>query len=200
MHAPTSSGAEIRGAQGSRGTAGLSRGLEVGRRNTTPIDPQRSLAEDGVSDRGSFSAGMAMLTYVEFRSDLFPADPDEDETVNPGVYGRQLAMFLAGELRGLGFNCGQPFAEDWGWHIPVENEAFKLWIGCGNYAEYPDGFLCFIEPHMPVVRKLFAKIDTVPRVEALQKAMDTILSGQPLIRDKRWWTHAEFNNPRQSGG
>ena len=136
-----------------------------------------------------------MLTYVEFRSDLFPADPDEDEAVNPGVYGRRLALFLAGELRGEGFICGQPFAEDWGWCIPIENDGFKLWIGCGSYSEYPDGFLCFIEPHTPVIRKLFTKVDTRPRVEALQKAIDTVLSGRPLIRDKRWWTHEDFNNP-----
>jgi len=138
---------------------------------------------------------MNMLTYVEFRSDLFPAEPDEAELVNPGIHGRRLAHFLAAGLNGQGFACGAPFPEDWGWHIPVENEKFALWIGCANYAEYPDGFLCFIEPHKPVIRKLFTKTETRSRVESLQQAMDTVLSAQPEIRAKRWWTHEEFNNP-----
>ena len=43
-----------------------------------------------------------MLTHVEFQSELFPPDPDEDELVNPGVYGRRLAMFLAEKLRAMG--------------------------------------------------------------------------------------------------
>ena len=78
----------------------------------------------------------------------------------------------------------------------IRNDDFKLWIGCGNYEEYPDGFLCFIEPHEPVIRKLFKKIYTRARVEALQKAMDAVLAESVGIRDKKWWTHEEFNNAR----
>ena len=44
---------------------------------------------------------------------------------------------------------------------------YRLWIGCGNYEEYPDGFLCFIEPSKPFVRKWFRKIDTTDRLSAL---------------------------------
>lgn len=76
------------------------------------------------------------------------------------------------------------------------NEQFSLWIGCGNYEDYPDGFLCFIEPHTPFVRKLFRKIYTQERVGSLQRAVDKILSEAAGIRDKRWWTHDDFNNPR----
>ena len=28
-----------------------------------------------------------------------------------------------------------------------------MWIGCSRYQAYPDGFLCFIEPHESFVRK-----------------------------------------------
>ena len=69
-------------------------------------------------------------------------------------------------------------------------------VGCGNFEEYPDGFLCFIEPHTPVIRKLFKKIDTQSRVEALQKVMDAVLSESAGVREKKWWTHEEFNSPR----
>jgi len=41
----------------------------------------------------------------------------------------------------------------------MSHEKFRLWIGCGRYQEYPDGFLCFIEPHEPFVRKLLGVLD-----------------------------------------
>lgn len=136
-----------------------------------------------------------MLTHVEFRSDRFPTFEGEEKLVNPGLWGKRLADFLRDGLRGEGFEIGEPVAEDWGWLVPVLNEQFRLWIGCGRYQEYPDGFLCFIEPHKPIVRKFLSKVDTRERIAALQHAMDRILTEDAGIRAKRWWTHEEFNNP-----
>lgn len=137
-----------------------------------------------------------MKTHVEFRSDKFPAYEDGMETVNPGIYGRRLAEFLAAGLKAQGFEPGKMVAEDWGWYLPIKNNGFSLWIGCANYAEYPDGFLCFIEPHKPKIFRWFRWIDARPRIEALQQAMDLILSESAGIRDKKWWTFEEFNYPR----
>jgi hypothetical protein len=99
---------------------------------------------------------------------------------------------------GEGFEPGDLIAEDWGWMVPIKNEGFPLWIGCGNYDEHPEGFLCFIEPHTPVIRRFLKKIDTRARVETLQSALDRILSGHSGVRDKRWWTHEEFNQPQRA--
>jgi hypothetical protein len=79
--------------------------------------------------------------------------------------------------------------------IPIKNDAFPLRIGCENYDERPDGFLCFIEPPTPVICRFFKKIDTRARVETLQLTMDKILSGHSGVRDKRWGTHEEFHKP-----
>ena len=130
-----------------------------------------------------------------FRSDKFAAFDGEDRQVNPGMWGKGLAVFLRDNLRTEGFETEEPVPEDWGWVLPVRNERFHLWIGCGHYQEYPDGFLCFIEPHTAFVRPLLRKMDTRGRVEALQRAMDKILAETAGIRAKRWWTHEEFNNP-----
>jgi hypothetical protein len=136
-----------------------------------------------------------MLTHVEFRSDRFPAYEGEEEQVNPGLYGKRLAEFLRESLLTEGIKTGEPVAEDWGWVLPVANKKFDLWIGCGRYQEYPDGFLCFIEPHAPTIRKLLMNIETRPEVEALQKALDKVLAEPAGIRCKQWWTHTSFNNP-----
>jgi hypothetical protein len=129
-----------------------------------------------------------MRTHVEFRSDAFPAQPGEDDQVNPGRWGKSLADYLRAEFTARGFSGGDPYAEDWGWGVPIDNEGFPLWIGCGNYDEYPDGFLCFIEPSTPVIRKLFRKIETAAQVEAVAAALDAALSSHPGVHHLRWWT------------
>jgi hypothetical protein len=136
-----------------------------------------------------------MLTHVEFRSDKFPAYEGEEEQTNPDSWGKRLAEFLKVSLAAEGVETKGPFAEDWGWRVDVVNEHFSLWIGCGHYQEYPDGYLCFIEPHTPFVRKFFRKIDTRERVASLQRIIDKVLADTADIRGKRWWTHEEFNNP-----
>jgi hypothetical protein len=77
------------------------------------------------------------------------------------------------------------------------NDSFNLWIGCGHYQEHADGYLCFIEPHEPYIRKFFGKVDTKERIESLRQALDKILVEADGIREKRWWTCEEFNNPKR---
>ena len=136
-----------------------------------------------------------MKTYVEFRSTLFPPYEGEELETNPGIFGKRLAEFIYAGLNENGFSPREPLGEDWGWLVELENDSFKLSIGCGNYEEYENGFLCFIEPHKPVIRKFlfFGKIDTTERVSALQKAVDKILRSESAITDVRWYTHEEFN-------
>src|SRR5205807_2619964 len=100
---------------------------------------------------------------------------------------------LRDNLRGEGVPTEEPFAEDWGWVVPIANDDFGLWIGCGHYLENEDGYPCFIEPHTPFVRKFFRTINTPERVAALQQALDKILTEDVGIHSKQWWTHEEFN-------
>jgi hypothetical protein len=137
-----------------------------------------------------------MLTHVTFHSDQFPAYDGEEREINPGIFGKRVAEFLADGLRARGFEPGKSIPEDWGWIVPIKNDGFKLWIGCGNQDGQPDAFLCFIETRVPIFRQLFKKIDTRPHVESLQKAMDAILSAHPCIRDKHWLTFEEFYYPQ----
>jgi hypothetical protein len=138
-----------------------------------------------------------MKTYVEFRSDRFPAYEGEEEQTNPGSWGKRLAEFLRDGLKEGGFHPAEPVAEDWGWIVPVSKDPCNIWIGCGRYQEYPDSYLCFIEPHTPVVRKFFKKIDVCKHIESIQKILDKILTEESGIKVKKWWTHDEFNNPEK---
>ena len=129
----------------------------------------------------------AVRSQVEFRSSKFPAFPGEEEEINPGLWGKRLAEYLQPKLRELGIRAGEFYSEDWGWAIPIENEAFPLWIGCGHQYEPDDAFLIFIEPSKPQIRKgFFKKIDTRADVERVAAALDNILRADPEIRDVQW--------------
>ena len=134
-----------------------------------------------------------MRTHVEFRSNASPAEPGEEETINPGRWGKLLAGYLHRQLKQRGFQLKEAIGfEDWGCRVELEQTPFPIWIGCGNYEEYPDGFLCFIEPSKPTIRKsLFKKIDTTTEVERLADALDAILQSDPEIRGIRWWSDQE---------
>ncbi|MFH2043869.1 MAG: hypothetical protein ABIK92_01840 [Pseudomonadota bacterium] len=139
---------------------------------------------------------MNMKTYVEFKSDLFPAYSGEENDVNPHRWGKRLAEYIYNGLKGYAVPVEEIFSEDWGWVIPIKNDSFKLWIGCGNYDEYPDGFLCFIEPSKPFIRRFFKKIRTVEKVTEIANYLNNILSAESNIKEIIWWTADEFNNPK----
>ena len=132
-----------------------------------------------------------MRTHIEFTSTEFPAYEDEDEAVNPGRFGKRLAEWLAVTLPAHGFVVRGIGAEDWGWRVEVENQAFPLWVGCGNYEEFEHGFLCFIEPSKPFVRKLFSKVATSETVERLASALEAALRQRGDVSRLRWWSEDE---------
>jgi hypothetical protein len=138
----------------------------------------------------------SMKTHVEFGSHRFPPHEGEEDEVNPGFYGNRLAEFLVREVAPNGFEVLKPLGEDRGWVMPIKNDGFRLWIGCANY-EHADGFLCFIEPHKPAIRKFpfLRTTDTSRRVGQLHQALVEILGAEPSIREKCWSTYDEFMNP-----
>ena len=129
----------------------------------------------------------------------FPAFEGEEEMINPGLWGKLLADFLRDGLLVRGYEIPEAIPEDWGWVLRISNQPFSMWIGCGHYPEYPDGFLCFIEPHKPYVWKSLRRIRTVEAIAALKLAMDEVVVENAGIRAKKWWTHEEFNFPAKCG-
>lgn len=129
-----------------------------------------------------------MKTHVEFRSDKFPPYVGEEDQINPDLWGE----YLKGRLSEHGIETGELIAEDWGWCLPVKNESFSMWIGCGRYQEYPNGYLCFVEPSKAVIRRLFRKIDTSVQVGRVTDALDKILKADPDITNVRWWEEGEL--------
>ncbi|MFH1128880.1 MAG: hypothetical protein V1699_05685 [Candidatus Omnitrophota bacterium] len=132
-----------------------------------------------------------MKTKVEFRSAKFPAYENEQDEINPGRWGKRIAEYLSSKLREKDITVGNIYLEDWGWAIPIEGQPVKMWIGCGNYEEYPDGFLCFIEPSKPIIKKLFKKIDITENIARISKAIEQIINADTEINSIKWWDEDE---------
>jgi hypothetical protein len=57
-----------------------------------------------------------MDEFIHIRSDKFPVlDGEDQELVNEGMYGKAFGNYLCLQLKGLGYECSDPFCEDWGW-------------------------------------------------------------------------------------
>lgn len=132
-----------------------------------------------------------MRSHIEFRSTAFPPYSGEEDEINPGRHGKRLAEFLAEELPPMGVHVRGIRAEDWGWRIDLVNATFPVWVGCGNYKEGTDTFLCFIEPSKPVLRKWFKKVETAEVVERVALALEASLHNSGKVSDIRWWAEDE---------
>jgi hypothetical protein len=99
---------------------------------------------------------------IEFTStDFAPALPEQCQG-NPGVYGFELAWWLAQSLAKRGLVTSYPLGEDWGWLIEYINPSeAEFTIGCASMAEDGEGYKnkpiqwsIFIRPHTSLKQRL----------------------------------------------
>ncbi|MDR2860707.1 MAG: hypothetical protein LBV66_02600 [Elusimicrobiota bacterium] len=135
---------------------------------------------------------MYLRSQVKFHSAKFPAYPNEEEKVNPNLWGKRLAEYIRGKLESEGIKTGEIYSEDWGWAVPVEHPLVSVWIGCGHDQEYIDGYFVFIEPSKPIVKKyFFKKIDMSAVIIRLADVLDKVLSSDPEIHGLCWYNKDE---------
>jgi hypothetical protein len=100
--------------------------------------------------------------------------------------------WLATKLTACGY---QPeiILEDWGRCIVCEREPAMLWIGCANISDYDEPTVahqpkkdeivwrCFVEAEVPLLKRLFKKVDLEPMCSALCAHLEVILKSDPRI-------------------
>jgi hypothetical protein len=105
---------------------------------------------------------MNSMWRVEFTSVKFlPALP-EDCQGNPGVYGFELAWWLAQALAKRGVVTSYPLGEDWGWLIEyISSNETEFTIGCSSLADEGEGYAgkaiqwsVFVRPHTSLKQRL----------------------------------------------
>jgi len=82
-----------------------------------------------------------MTWGIEFSSAKFLPTLPEDCQPNPGVYGFELALWLAQSLCRQGIVTGYPCAEDWGWCLDyAPTEELRLTIACVSLCAAEAGY------------------------------------------------------------
>ena len=125
-----------------------------------------------------------------FTSDMFTVEPGEDEEINPGRYGRQLAIWLKAQLKQRGYSVEPVIAEDWGRCLMLSRDPFMLWVGCGNVDDSAEDdpsnsritWHCFPVAEVPLFNRIFGKPDTSAALSKLDEDLRAILSAEPTIR------------------
>lgn len=133
-----------------------------------------------------------MMEGYWFRSSAFQIEPGEDKTVNPGIYGRQLALWLKERLEDRGQAVLDVLPVDFGWCVRCQVKPFLLWIGCGSINDHessevlpsPDEVTwhCFAVAELPLLGRLFRRHDMTPACSRLDQLLRDILESDPVVR------------------
>jgi len=129
-----------------------------------------------------------------FKSSKFELELGEDEEINPGIYGRQLANWLKVRLEECGYPKVEMVEEDWGRCVVCAWRPFALWVGCGNMtdakgpksAELPRKedivWHCFIGADVFPWTRLFSKVRPESVIAKLNEDLRRILAAEPQIQ------------------
>ncbi len=64
---------------------------------------------------------MMRNTFIHITTDMFQKTENEDnEVVNAGMYGKNLAEYIQRELRLIGYSVPFYCNEDWGWWVEIK--------------------------------------------------------------------------------
>ena len=129
-----------------------------------------------------------------FKSSKFEVETGEDDDINPGIYGRQLAVWLKARLEDRGYAVEDIINEDWGRCLMCSREPFMLWVGCGSVTEFDTTrsdekltvggdivWHCFAIAEVIFWKRLFRKINTAPAVAKLHSDLGEILRAEREI-------------------
>ncbi|WP_207079733.1 hypothetical protein [Novosphingobium sp. KA1] len=125
---------------------------------------------------------MTVRTHLEFRANYAKAVSMEPE---PG--GKDVMAFLASGIRQAGILVGEPVPEDWGWSCALDTGGFRILLGCGDYPEYEDGWLCFVAPRKSL-RLLFRARAAGQALRSAAHAMHSAVAANPRCHDRKWWS------------
>lgn len=141
---------------------------------------------------------MTIRTHVVFRTERFDMDEVKPNCINPRCFGEDLATWLAEELgRAEIGSVTEPWQEDWGWQLRVDNDAGAFFVSVG-IVEGERRWLVFVEPSRPLLPTLFGRRDEAPLATVVE-ALHRVLSTAEGIEELRWFTHDEHSKGDASG-
>jgi hypothetical protein len=128
-----------------------------------------------------------------FKSSLFEIEPGEDDEINPGIYGRQLALWMKQKLDAGGYPVESILTEDWGRCLMCQRSPYSLWVGVASVDDEAraDGEIptkdavvwhCFAVTEGGLRMRMFGKKNEIEASRAkLDAAVQSILRAEPGI-------------------
>jgi hypothetical protein len=129
-----------------------------------------------------------------FNTSLFEIEPHEDASSDRQRPGEQLALWLRSQLQQRGHVVTDVIAEDWGWCVVCQSKPFRLWVGCGvadgsdaapgegPVPGSPTLWHCFPVAEVPLLARLFGRVDAAPGLRRLDDDLRAILASDSDIR------------------
>jgi hypothetical protein len=124
---------------------------------------------------------------IEFSTDKFlPILPEQCQT-NPGVYGFELALWLAHRLFAEGIVTSYPQPEDWGWFIEyTDPDETEIQIGCSSVASEGQGYAkkaiewsVFVKPYTSL-RERFKGVTHSEKAQKIGSSIAELLKAEGL--------------------
>lgn len=126
---------------------------------------------------------MATTPQFIFKSAAFPPEPGEDEEVNPGIFGKALANWLASELPKQGYTVRGQVAEDFGRLVELDAPRGRLYVAASSTDETATEWQVFGILELGLFARFGGGVDPAQTIGKLAGSLRTILGGSPQVRE-----------------
>lgn len=128
-----------------------------------------------------------MTTNARFRSTRFRPLRPENEQVNPGVYGEELARWVAARLTETEGAEPRVDYEDWAWLVELRLGKGHAWIFCANEYGSDDVWMIDVRPRSRLLGWFRPAAVTPDDLFGLCKRLHVIFSSEATIMDLEWF-------------
>ncbi len=126
------------------------------------------------------------FSFLKFESSAFAANSHVAEHTDPGAYHKDLALWLAEQLRVQGLPAGDIIVEDFGWCvIPLETKPHRLYVVCTSTDEEHDGWQVFAFVEAGYMGRLLGKDISAESLASLFVVVRQVLQSASLVKNLR---------------
>lgn len=133
-------------------------------------------------------------TCIVIKTDKFPIlQEEEEETINEGMYGKALCLYLQKHLTLEGIEAPFFCAEDWGWWIEIADQGFSMGLCIYAYQTNADPFQYAIISSIIEEKKWsWKKLQKIDVSSKVLKVLDTV--EKILKEDKEIFVVGRYND------
>jgi hypothetical protein len=117
----------------------------------------------------------AFSPVLTFKSANFKVEVGEDESTNPGLFGKALAGWL-GKALVDGFTDEGVIAEDFGWLVTVPHPKHALYVACVSSDETATEWKVYVFAEGAWIQRMFKRLNLQLGVDELYARVKALLA------------------------